>query len=473
MRWLGIAFVCGCWLGTAGAGSWPQFRGPNASGLPDSDKPLPAEIGPDKNVVWKVALPPGHSSPAVHGDRIYLTAVRGRTLLTLGLDRHTGKTLWQAEAPHKGLETVHQVGSQAQPSTTTDGDHVVSFFGSAGLFCYDRDGKLLWHLPMGPFKNEYGSGASPVLAGDRVFLNQDHDTDSFLMAFDKRTGKVLWKVDRSEFPRGYATPVVWELGGKKQVVVLGTLRVIGYDFETGEEVWTVRGLSRITNMTPVVGANGVLYVAAWAPGGDTGARETVAPFAEVIAKHDANGNGTLEANEIQEDTVKKRVPQFDRDKDGHITKAEYEDMRRIFDEARNVVVAIKPGGRGDVTKTHVLWEQEKMLPYVPSPLYYNGHVYMVRNGGLLACLDAKTGKPTKHERVFGGASYYSSPVAGDGKIYTVSQRGEVSVVAAGPDWKLLSRARLDEEVFATPAIADGEIYLRTAGHLYCFAVKAP
>src|SRR5262249_25453461 len=158
--------------------------------------------------------------------------------------------------------------------------------------------KELWHLPLGPFKNDFGAGSSPILVGERVIVNQDHDTDSFLMALDKRTGKILWKTDRSEFPRGYATPGIWEVAGQKQIVVLGTLRVSGYDFDTGKEIWTVRSLARITNMTPVVGADGVLYVAAWTPGGDETDRIEPPPFDELIRDRDKNRNGTLEPEEM-------------------------------------------------------------------------------------------------------------------------------------------------------------------------------
>src|SRR5207245_2629232 len=127
---------------------------------------------------------------------------------------------------------------------------------------------LLWHIPMGPFKNDFGAGSSPIFCGNRVIISQDHDTDSFLMAVDKRTGKQIWKTDRPEFPRGYATPVIWEVNGKKQIVVVGTLRAIGYDVDTGKEIWTVRGLARIINMTPFVAPDNTLYIPAWAPGGD-------------------------------------------------------------------------------------------------------------------------------------------------------------------------------------------------------------
>src|SRR5262249_46507339 len=149
------------------------------------------------------------------------------------LDRRTGATLWETVAPHEQLEEVHNIGNQAQSTPTADDECVVSFFGSFGLFCHDRDGKQLWHVPMGPFKNDFGAGSSPILVGNRVILNQDHDTDSALMCFDKLSGKQLWKTDRSEFPRGYSSPAIWDVAGRKHIVIAGTLRVVGYDLETG------------------------------------------------------------------------------------------------------------------------------------------------------------------------------------------------------------------------------------------------
>jgi outer membrane protein assembly factor BamB len=324
---------------------------------------------------------------------------------------------------------------------------------------------------MGPFKNEFGAGSSPLLVGDRVVLNQDHDSDSFLAVLDVKTGKPVWKVDRSEFPVGYASPVVWEVGGKKQVVQAGTLRVVGYDFDTGKEVWTVRGMARVMNMTPTVGPDNVLYVVGWAAGADADDRIELPPFAEMLDKHDKNKNGTLEADEIPEGPFKSRFAQFDRDKDGHLTKAEWENMRAIFASSANRLVAIKPGGTGDLTKTHVLWEQTKQLPYVPSPLYYKGLLFLVKNGGFLTALDPKTGKVVKYDRIPGSSNYYASPVGGDGKVYVVGQNGALTVVSAEAQWRVLHRARFDAEVFATPAVVDGKIYLRTADYLYCFGAR--
>lgn len=469
-RWLGVflttLFLC---EGSHG-GDWPQFRGPNSSGRAVGAAALPAELGPKTNVIWKTPLPPGHSSPVVVGDRVYLTGVQDKKLLTLALDRKDGKIVWTAEAPAPTLEKVHRIGSHAQPSPAADQERVVSFFGSCGLFCYDRGGKLLWQRPFGPFKNDFGAGSSPILVDGRVLLSQDHDQESFLLALDARTGATVWKADRSEFLRGYCTPVVWDLPGGKQVVVAGTLRVAGYDFSTGKELWTVRGLSRTICATPVVGDDGRLYLSGWAAGGDPGGRIDIEPFDPVIKRLDANGDGKLDKNELKTGPMSERFNQVDVNKDGLITRAEYEHFRGLFEKGRNSVVAIRPGGKGDVTSTHVVWTNTKQVPFCASPLFHDGLIYTVKDGGLLACLEASDGKLHKYERVGVTNSYYSSPVVGDGKIYLLNEEGKLTVVRAGRDWEVLSTSRFEEDAYATPAIVDGRIYLRTAGHLYCFGL---
>lgn len=450
-------------------GTWPQFRGPGGRARPDVEARLPAEIGPALHVLWKVRLPPGHSSPIVLGDRIYLTAVRGEKLLTLALDRADGRLLWEAEAPYEKLEPIHAIGSHAQPTPATDGERVVALFGSSGLLCYDREGRLIWHRKMGPFNNDFGAGTSPVIVGGLVLTVQDHDTDSFLLAVDKQTGEVVWQTDRSEFPRNYCSPLIWEGPEGAQVVVAGTLRVAGYELATGRELWTVRGLSRAVCVTPVVGDDGTLYVAGWSAGGDSDARIVIEPFAEAV-RYDVDGSKTLEKTELPEGPVKMRFTQFDRDKDGHITEREYEWYRGLFDVARNVVLAIRPGGRGDVTESHVLWQYDRYVPFCASPAYYAGQLFTVKDGGVLQVLDGASGAPGKRGRV-AAAEYYASPVAGDGKVYLVNVRGEVTVVSAASQWEVISTASLGEDVYATPAIVDGRIYLRTVGQLYCFGFK--
>lgn len=452
-------------------GAWSQFRGPASAATAVGNKVLPTEIGPKQYVLWKTALPNGHSSPVVHGDRVYLTGVVDQKLVTIGLDRSTGKEVWRTEAPHKGLEKVHKIGNPAQATAATDGQHVVVFFGSAGLFCYDRDGKELWRKQMGPFKTEFGAASSPLIVDGRVILNQDYDSESSLTVYDVKTGKQIWKVDRTEFGVGYASPVLWNIAGKKQIVQAGTLRVVGYDFDSGKEIWTVRGLSRIGNMTPTIGPDNVLYVAGWGAGADPGDIITVPPFEEMVKKHDANKNGILESKEIPAGPIKDRLPQFDRNRDDAVDRTEWESMRVVFATAKNRMIAIRPGGVGDVTKSHVVWEQTKQLPYVPSPLLYNDLLFLAKNGGIISTLDPKSGKALKSDRIQARGNYYSSPVGGDGKVFLLSQQGELTVLSAKADWEVLHAAEFGEEVFATPALVDGRIYLRTAGHLYCFGSK--
>jgi len=463
-----LAFV---FAGGDSPGNWSQFRGPGGSAIAVGNSVLPTEIGPKQYVAWKTPLPAGHSSPVLHGDRIYLTGVENKKLFTLALDRKTGKEIWRTEAPHKGLEKVHKIGNQAQATIATDGTHIVAFFGSAGLFCYDRDGKELWRVVMGPFKTEFGAATSPLLVDGRIVLNQDYDGDSSLTVFDVTNGKQIWKVDRTEFGVGYASPVLWQVDGKKQIVQAGTLRVVGYDFHTGKEIWTVRGLSRIGNMTPTVGPDNILYVAGWGAGADPGDIITVPPFNDMIKKHDANANGILESKEIPAGPIKDRLPQFDRNRDDKVDQAEWDSMRQVFATATNRMVAIRPGGTGDLTKTHVLWEQTKQLPYVPSPLLYSGVIFLAKNGGLVSSVDPKTGKILKNDRIQARGNYYSSPVGGDGKVFLVSQTGELTVISARAEWEVLHTAEFGEDVLATPAIVDGRIYVRTAGHLYCFVGK--
>lgn len=450
--------------------NWTQFRGP-ASATAIGTQKLPKDIGPDRNVLWKVPLASGHSSPVIHGERIFLTGARGKTLLVIGMDRATGKVLWEAEAPYKKLEKIHSISSYAPSTSVTDGQLVISFFGSSGLICHDRDGKFQWHVPLGPFKNELGAGSSPALIGDTVYLNMDHDSESFLLAVDKRTGKTVWRVERPEFTCSYATPICWVVNGKKQLVVNGTLRAVGYDPETGKELWTVRGLARAVHLTPAVGPDNTLYLGGWTSGADAGDRFDSPSWDEMIAKRDANKNGTLEKDEFPEGPLKDRFAHFDSNKDNHVTQAEYDAYRKIILAAVNRVVAIKPGGTGDITSSHVLWEQNQGLPAVPSPLYAAGHIFLVKNPGILTSIDAKSGRVIKSDRVSSGSDYYASPVYGDGKVYLLSQRGHCTVVSAEGQWKVLSRARFDEDVYATPALVDGKIYLRTAGFLYCFGER--
>src|SRR5579862_8129956 len=190
------------------ASEWPQFRGPNASGVSDEAN-LPIEFGPDRNVVWKTEVPMGNSSPSVTAERIFLTAVEKDKLFTIALDRATGRILWRREAPRPRIQEIQRpANGPVSGSPATDGSNVYVFFADFGLLAYGPDGNELWRMPLGPFSNPFGHGASPILAGDTLLMVCDQDIGSFLLAVDKRSGRILWRTERPQAQRGYATPIL-------------------------------------------------------------------------------------------------------------------------------------------------------------------------------------------------------------------------------------------------------------------------
>ncbi|MDP6718014.1 MAG: PQQ-binding-like beta-propeller repeat protein, partial [Pirellulaceae bacterium] len=447
------------------AEGWPQFRGVNASGVSRESIPLPADIGPDRHVVWKLPVGRGHSSPVVLDERVYLTSLRDKQLLTLAIDVASGKIAWTAEAEYQKLESVHRIGSPATASCATDGDIVISFFGSSGLHAYSVDGELLWKQPMGPFDNSSGAAGSPIIVDDLVVIIEDHDTGSFLAAYDKRNGQQLWRIERSEFRRNYSTPIVWQHADGKQIVVAGTGQVTAYDSATGRHVWSVRRSSRVVSATPVIGDDGQLYVVN-SGGGEAPDQPS---FAQLLATADDNKNRLMEQDELPKSIIRSFMDQFDRDKNGSLDEPEYETIRATMAYAKPVAMAVKSGGHGDITETHIAWSATRSLPRNASSLVVNGLVFMIKDGGVLTVLAADSGRQLNSGRLRATGKFFSSPIYGDGKIYALSDQGKLNVITAEANWKQLAIAEFGEDVYATPAIANGRIYIRTVAHLYCFA----
>jgi len=450
------------------AEDWPQFRGARGTGISTSKK-LPVQFGPETNVVWQTKLPPGHSSPVLAGNSIFLTGFEGKKLLTFRLDRSSGKILWQREAPRDRFEPYQQTNTPASPTPVTDGRHVYVFFGDFGLLAYDLEGTELWRLPLGPFNNANGHGSSPILAGNTLALICDQDTGSYLIAVDKRTGKPLWKVDRPEVARGYATPGVFKpKKGPAELIVPGAFQLIAYALETGEKLWWVTGMAWQLKSVPLI-HDGLIFVNGWEIGGDTESPPEIASFEQALEKQDINGDGKLSKTELPADV--KFGADEDLDHDGVIDARDW-NFRRTRRTAQNSLVAVRQGGLGDVTQTHVVWRHRKALPNVPSPLLYRDVLYLVKDGGIVTTLNPKTGEVLKQARLPNAAErFWASPVAGDGRVYLASEGGKISVLKATGNWEVLSLNELGDECFATPAIAHGKIYLRTRSRLYCFGLR--
>jgi outer membrane protein assembly factor BamB len=323
---------------------------------------------------------------------------------------------------------------------------------------------------MGPFQDEFGASSSPVLVDGKVILNQDHDTNSFIIALNTETGKTVWKISRPGRTRSYSTPIIWDAGSHKQVIVAGSLELAAYNVHDGRKVWWVDGLSRIVDTTPVM-VDGTVYLATWTPGGDPAKRISMEPFADAVKKYDKDSDGKIAKGELPEGAVLTRFFRIDLDQDGKLGPIEWTKHARVFQQAQNVAIAVRAGGEGNVTKSHVKWIQRRGLPTVPSPLVYHGIVYMVKKEGIVTTLDTKTGTQLKQGRIPGRGNYYASIVAGDGKVYLASERGVVSVLDAGRQWEVRGSHDFGERIMATPTIADGRVYLRTDKALYCFSAE--
>ena len=403
---------------------WPQFRGPNSSGL-GAGKP-PVHFGPSQSVQWKTAVGPGLSSPIVWAERVFLSEFDqpNQKLATVCIDRRTGNVLWRRAVAVEKVEKVHQISSPAGPTPATDGERVYVYFGSYGLLCYDMAGNLKWERQLPLPENPYGATASPIVAGELLVLNHQ-GKEAYLLGVNRRDGKTVWQTDRSLFQFGWSTPVHWRHDGIDEIVVLGgdfkpNQRLMAYDLATGAERWWVGGLPPCGKSTPVIGGGLVFFAA---------------------------------PDIILEQAAEKRNP---------------EKAAQFYAKNKNSLMAVRPGSTGEVAQANIAWSDRKGVPGVPSPLYYNGRLYTVKDGGLVYCRDADTGKLLYDERIGTLGYYYSSPVAANNRIYIASAEGVVTVIDAGAKLNVLATNKLDGAILATPALAAGNIYVRTESHLYAF-----
>jgi outer membrane protein assembly factor BamB len=447
--------------------SWPQFRGPNGAGVVDKATP-PEKIGPTNNVRWRISVPWSPSSPSIWEQRIFLTTFADKQLQTRCYSRQDGQLVWARSIEPAQLEAFHPTdGSPAASTPATDGRHVVSYFGSCGVVCYDFDGKELWRhpLPVAVSAGNYGSGTSPIIVRNRVLLNRDQDGKSSVLAMDLRTGKTVWETARPDATGSFGTPIIWNDKGNEELVMSGTLRLKGYDLKTGKERWVVDGLAGFACTSPIAG-DGLVFFAQWNPGGTDSPWPTWEGF---LQQYDKNKDGEITFDEFSPG-MRDFARGLDRDHDGKITKKDWDIVQAGAAKAHNVLVAVKPGGHGDITQTHVVWKATRGLPYVPSPLLYDGRIYMVRDGGMLTSVNAKTGEAFyTQERLEAPGSYYASPVAADGRIYVSSLAGKMTVVKAGGEKpEVLHQADFGDRIFATPAVVGPNIYVRTQTNLYAF-----
>jgi outer membrane protein assembly factor BamB len=418
--------------------NWPQFRGPQA-GVASDDPALPDSWSSADHVVWKVDVPGlGWSSPVVWGDHVFLTTVINSGTLeppkpglyfggerpastaphrwvAYDIDFKTGAIRWEKELRNSApAGPRHLKNSYASETPVTDGERVYFYFGSVGVFVFDMSGKPVWSKPIGPFKTRYGWGtaASPVLHSDRLYIVNDNDDQSFLAAYDKRTGQEIWRVNRAE-GTNWATPFVWENDRRTEIVTAGSGRVRSYDL-AGSLLWELSGMSSISIPTPF-SRHGLLYISSGYVGDPMRPAYAIRPG--------ASGDISLKA--------------------------------------------------GETSNAFIAWSSPALAPYNPTPLVYGDYYYTLYDRGFFTCHDAKTGKEVYgRQRIAADAGgFTASPWAYNGKIFALSEDGDTYVIQAGPEYKLLGKNSLGGMTLATPAVAHGSLLIRTASALYRVAKR--
>jgi outer membrane protein assembly factor BamB len=435
---------------------WTRFRGPNGSGI-STGTGFPTDFNKTKNLVWRTPVRPGKSSPVLTRRQVFLTALENGKLFTQSFDRETGKLLWERSVDRGRVEPAHTLNHPAAITPVTDGEMVYAFFPEYGLVAYDAAGKERWKTPLGPFSNENGHSSCPIIAGENVILVVDQMLGSYIAAFDRRNGELRWKTPREEMD-GYATPLLYQAA----VITASRGQLGAHRVDNGKRLWSWKKLSPSEVASPIL-VNDTLFTFGYG-------NDRATPFSAPLKKYDKNHDGKLTPDEYGDDAYLSGVGLFVGNLDGIVTQEEF-DFRQTMSGGISSLLAIQLQADGAALPQEV-WRYEKsFVAVVPSPLYYEGVLYVLKNGGLLTSFNPKTGTVEKAGRVAGAlGGYTSSPVAAEGKIFVASEEGKVTVLKAGAQWEVMQTNDLEEGCYATPALADGSIYLRTNDALYRFGI---
>ena len=363
------------------------------------------------------------------------------------------------------------------------------YFGTYGLVCYDHEGNELWQRKIDTPRNKYGMATSPIVYRDTVIMVLDNDGGSSrLLAVHRDTGQTVWEQPRSLFKAGWSTPIIWRHSEVEELIVLGSKRLTSYDPSTGEERWWAGGFPQETVGIPVIG-NGLLFASGAALGGRGDEKlDAAGGWKTTVEEFDRNRDNQIQRDEMTKGFAFIQRPELPKDNPGYgLPVRSMDTLLRIFDHDKNRIIseaewmqvmsgfaasshpnlmAIRPGAAKDARPSHVAWEMQRGIPETPSLLYCRGKLYLLRDGGVLTCLKASTGKEIFRERIGAAGQYTASPIAAGDKIIVASVRGVVTVIQVDEKLYVLARNNFGEKIFATPAIAENQIYLRTTGHLY-------
>ncbi|MCH2179858.1 MAG: PQQ-binding-like beta-propeller repeat protein [Mariniblastus sp.] len=460
--------------------NWPMFRGPQ--GLAQSQSVgIPLEFDDHTNVQWKVDTPPGHSSPVVWGETIFITGYDDDHLWLLALAKADGSLLWKRDFPKAQDEDFEHLDScPAAPTCCTDGERVFSYFGRFGLSAHDFKGNLIWEKQFPSDPSAFGTGSSPICHQGKVYLQRDTDSFSGLFCFDAETGRELWMAPRPIVTTSYSTPFIWESDAGTQLIAAGCGTLKGYDLDEGKELWSVGNLPIFICPSPTA-TEDLLVFGGWTTAHiekDSMSKNLIEDLKlgerteltakDLLSEFDENGDATLAKNELPESRLKDAFRYVDGNRSGLLEAAELTGMlTRDAAKGRNVMVAVRSGGKGEITESHTVWESQRMLPYVASPLIVDGLLYYAKKGGIFSCLELKTGKTVYQKRLKLGGEYYACPIQIGSHIFLGAERGTMLVLKSGREFEIVARNEFPEGIYATPAVSKNQLFLRTQSQLFC------
>ncbi|MCC6391627.1 MAG: PQQ-binding-like beta-propeller repeat protein [Bryobacterales bacterium] len=439
---------------------WSRFRGPNGQGISTAGG-FPVEFSRTKNLVWRTPVRSGKSSPVLTSKHVFLTGFESQTLYSQCFDRFTGKLLWERSVPLIHKEGVNRLNHPAAITPVTDGANVYVFFKDYGLLSYTASGKLRWRIPLGPFVNSQGLGAAPILAGGLLILQMDQMEGSHIAAYSASSGKLRWKVAREE-SESWGTPILYRRpGAALQIITVGGNQIGGHRAADGKRTFTFPQASPSMVASPLIDGDTV-YAFGYG-------YQTDLPFSRLLERSDKNKDGILTPDEYGTVNVLPSAGQYIGNGDGTVNEEKWK-LWNSHVRGPTGLVAIDLASAASTGKPRLLWRFDKGFDSViPSPLLYQEVLYSVRNGGILTAFDARTGEVVKSGRIAGALGGYSaSPVLAEGRLYFSSEEGKLAVVRPGRQWELIQLNDLQEEIFATPALSAGKIFIRTADALYCF-----
>lgn len=456
---IAAAAVCFVSLGqAANAEDWLRFRGPNGTGIAGTQN-LPLDLSPGQ-ATWQQEVPFGRSSPIVVEGLVVVTGATETDLLTAAFDAASGEPRWQESVPRLRQDEVFSMSGPGMATPVSDGDSIFVFFPAFGLVAYDLGGKELWRAELPPFDNFYGLASSPVLEGDVLLLQCDQQRAPFLLALNKNDGELLWRKDRA-IGESWSTPAILNPGSDSAAILaLGTRSIDTYAVRTGELLSSVSGLGYTPVASPIVDGQRV-YVTA-----PDGGSDSPIPTPATMFTYDADDSGTLSVEELNKVGLGTSLGWLDRNGDGTVTKAEYSETEALWTMQDFGIVAID---LGQSAEEQIAWRERRAVPWIATPILHKGVLFTVKDGGILTSFEARTGEVIQRGRIEGAAeAFHPSPIVADDRLYFTSSSGTVAVVSAVGEWELLQLSELDEPVYASPAVANGRIFVRTRTKLMSF-----